>query len=43
MKNVTTQSIEDLLQDAGFDFAVIDRCPDSSCELCSNDEMSVAA
>ncbi|MGA9597231.1 MAG: hypothetical protein WBV06_13810 [Acidimicrobiia bacterium] len=50
-QNATTQNattrvlmdIEQLLDEAGFDFTVVDRCPDPACEVCTGHEVSVAA
>jgi len=39
----TEQSIEELLEAAGFDFAVVERCPDPDCELCASPEFPIAA
>jgi len=43
----TTQSenttIEDLLAAAGFDFALVERCPDPLCATCADGELAVAA
>jgi len=43
----TTQSetgdIEQLLADAGIDFAVVDRCPDPACQVCAGRDVSAAA
>lgn len=49
MKNVTVknvqreETIEDLLEAAGFDFAVVDRCPEPDCHLCSQTNLAAAA
>ena len=39
----TSESIEELLAAAGFDFTVVDRCPYQACELCSRDDLPAAA
>jgi hypothetical protein len=43
MKNVKEQSLEELLDAAGFDFTVVDGCPDPTCEVCAGHGLSVAA
>jgi hypothetical protein len=41
MKN--EPNLEELLETAGFDFTVVDRCPDPSCEACAGTELPAAA
>ncbi len=36
-------NIEELLTEAGIDFTVVDRCPDTGCELCHDKELPAAA
>lgn len=44
MNNVRTEeTIEAMLEAAGFDFAVVSRCPEPSCDLCEQAELSAAA
>ena len=49
MTNVTVktvqreETIEDLLEAAGFDFAVVERCPEPDCHLCSETDLATAA
>ncbi|MCP3997154.1 MAG: hypothetical protein GY722_19160 [bacterium] len=49
MKNVTKknlqkeETIESLLEAAGFDFTVVERCPELGCELCTSSELPAAA
>ncbi len=43
MKNVKTESLEELLEAAGFQFEVVDRCPHPRCEVCRPTEVSKAA
>jgi hypothetical protein len=49
MKNVTVknvqreETIEDLLEAAGFDFAIVQRCPETGCHLCSQTDLAAAA
>ncbi|MDJ0952930.1 MAG: hypothetical protein QNJ81_04565 [Acidimicrobiia bacterium] len=41
MKN--EQSIEELLEAAGFEFSVVERCPDPACEVCGSRDLPAAA
>lgn len=49
MKNVTTnnmqtdETVEELLVAAGFDFTVVERCPEPNCHLCNHADLPVAA
>lgn len=38
-----TVDIEQLLAEAGFAFAVVDRCPDPECEVCTGRDVPAAA
>ena len=35
--------VEQLLAEAGFDFAVVERCPVAGCEVCDAGNLPVAA
>jgi len=39
----TEHNLEELLEAAGFDFVVVERCPDPDCELCASPDLPVAA
>lgn len=40
---IGTTVLENLLAAAGFDFSVVDRCPDPGCEICTDGELAAAA
>ncbi len=37
------QSLEQLLEEAGFEFTVVDKCPDLLCDVCHSGDLPVAA
>ena len=43
MSTTNTLDIEQMLAEAGFDFAVVERCPVAGCEICDADDIKVAA
>jgi len=38
-----TTDVEGLLEAAGIDFTIVDRCPDPACAVCVQKELSAAA
>ena len=43
MSNTNAFDLEQTLADAGFVFAVVERCPVAGCEICDADDIKVAA
>lgn len=43
MSTTNTPEIDQLLAEAGIDFAVVDRCPVVGCEICDADDIKIAA
>lgn len=43
MSTSEPETIEQLLAEAGIDYAIVDRCPHPTCEVCTGHEVPAAA